>query len=88
MAGPEVMSGLALEDPVKWGFVSFPSGKSWAFLVAQRVNNLPAMEETQVRSLGHEDPLEEEMATHSNNLPGEFHGLYRPWGCKESDTTE
>ena len=92
MAGPEVMSGLALEDPVKWGFVSFPSGKSWAFLVAQRVNNLPAMEETQVRSLGHEDPLEEEMATHSNNLPGEFHGQrslvgYSSWGHKESDTT-
>ena len=37
---------------------------SWAFLVAQTVNNLPAMWETWVRSLGWEDPLEEGMATH------------------------
>ena len=33
-------------------------------LVAQRVKLLPAMHETQVRSLGREDPLEKEMATH------------------------
>ena len=32
------------------------------------VNNLPAMQETQVRSLAREDPLEKEMATHSNIL--------------------
>ena len=32
------------------------------------VKNLPAMQETQVRSLGWEDPLEEEMATHSSIL--------------------
>ena len=80
MAGPEVMSGLALEDPVKWGFVSFPSGKSWASLVAQRVNNLPAMEETQVRSLGHEDPLEEEMATHSSILTWRIPWTEEPGG--------
>ena len=35
-------------------------------LVAQIVKNLPAMQETQVRSLGREDPLEEKMATHSS----------------------
>ena len=34
-------------------------------MVAQKVKNLPAMRETQVQSLGWEDPLEEEMATHS-----------------------
>ena len=28
------------------------------------------------------------MATHSSILPGEFHGLYSPWGHKESDTTK
>ena len=39
-----------------------------ASLVAQLVKNLPAMQETQVRSLGQEDPLEKEMATHSSNL--------------------
>ena len=37
-----------------------------ASLVAQRVKNLPAMQETQVQSLGWEDPLEKEMATHSS----------------------
>ena len=35
-------------------------------LVAQMVKNLPAMQETQVRSLGREDPLKKEMATHSS----------------------
>ena len=47
----------------------------------------------QVRSLGWEDPLEEEMATTPVFLPGESHGEgslagYSPWGHKESDTTE
>ena len=37
-------------------------------LVAQMVKNLPAMQETWVRSLGWEDPLEEGMATHSSIL--------------------
>ena len=37
-------------------------------LVAQIVKNLPAMQETQVRSLGWEDPLEKEMAAHSSIL--------------------
>ena len=37
-------------------------------LVAQMVKNLPVMQETQVRSLGWEDLLEKEMATHSNIL--------------------
>ena len=36
--------------------------------VAQTVKNLPTMQETQVRSLGQEDPLEKEMATHSSSL--------------------
>ena len=37
-----------------------------ASLVEQMVNNLPAMQETWVQSLGQEDPLEKEMATHSS----------------------
>ena len=36
--------------------------------MAQTVKNLPAMQETWVRSLGQEDPLEKEMATHSSIL--------------------
>ena len=38
------------------------------FLVAQTVKRLPTVWETQVRSLGWEDPLEKEMATHSSTL--------------------
>ena len=37
-------------------------------MVAQKVKRLPAMQETQVKSLGQEDPLEKEMATHSSIL--------------------
>ena len=43
-------------------------------LVAQTVRNVPAMQETQVRSLGREDPLEEGMATHPSILAWEI-----PW---------
>ena len=50
------------------------------------------MQETCVQSLGREDPLEEEMASHISILAWEFHeqrGMvgYSPWGFKESDTT-
>ena len=45
------------------------------------------MQEKQIRSLGQEDPLEKEMATHSRILAWEIHGrrslaAYSPWGCK------
>ena len=40
----------------------------WASLVAQRLKRLPARRETWVQSLGREDPLENEMATHSSIL--------------------
>ena len=40
----------------------------WASMVAPMVKNLPAMQETRVRSLGLEDPLEKEMATNSSIL--------------------
>ena len=58
------------------------------------VKNLPAMQETQVQSLGWEDTLEKEMPAHSNQyLPGEFHEQrslvgYSPQGDKDSDRTE
>ena len=45
-----------------------PMDIRWASLVAQRVKCLPAMQETWVRSLGQEDPLKKEMATHSSTL--------------------
>ena len=40
----------------------------WASLVVKRLKRLPAMWETSVQSLGWEDPLEKEMATHSSIL--------------------
>ena len=40
----------------------------WTSLVAQKVKHLPIVQETWVRSLGQEDPLEKEMATHSSTL--------------------
>ena len=51
------------------------------------------MQETQVPSLGGEEPMEKGMATHSSMLAGEVHGQrslagYSPWGRKESDMTE
>ena len=59
--------------------------------MAQTVKNLPAMQETRVQFLGQEDPLEEGLATHYSilvwGIPRSLVG-YRPWGCKESDTTE
>ena len=44
--------------------------KEWDSLMAQMVKNLLAMQETQVQSLDLEDPLREEMATHSSILGG------------------
>ena len=52
------------------------------------------MQETQVGSLGQEEPLEKDMATHSSTLAWEIpwteenDGLYSSWGCKELDMTE
>ena len=48
--------------------LGYPLQCSWASVVVQMVENLPAMQETLVRSLGWEDPLEEGMATHSSVL--------------------
>ena len=62
--------------------------------MAQTVKRLSTMWETWVRSLGWEDSLEKEMATHSSALAlkipwtEELGVGYYPWGCKESGTTE
>ena len=52
----------------------------WASLVTQTVKNLPAMQEMWVRSLGWEDPLENEMATHSSVLAWEIPWTEEPGG--------
>ena len=64
-----------------------------ASLIAQLVKNLPAIQETWVRSLSWEDPLEEGMATHCSILAWNLHEQrslvgYSPWGHRELDTTE
>ena len=51
-----------------------------ASLVAQSVKNLPAVQETQVLSLGWEDPLEKEMATHSSILAWKISWTEEPGG--------
>ena len=61
-------------------------------LLAQLLKNLPAMQKTQVRSLGREDLLEKEMATHSSILAQripwtEEPGRLQSMGSQESDTT-
>ena len=54
----------------------------WASLVAQSVKNLPAMQETLVGSLGREDPLEKEMATHSSILDWKILWTEEPGGLQ------
>ena len=61
--------------------------------MAQTVKNLPAMQETGVRSLGWDDPLEKGMSTRPSILAWrilwtESLAGYSPWGCKGSDMTE
>ena len=51
-----------------------------ASLVAKMVNNLPAMQETQIPSLDPEDPLEKEMATHSSILAWRIPWMEEPGG--------
>ena len=50
--------------------------------MAQMVENLPAMQETQVQSLGQEDPLEKEMATHSSVLAWRIPWTEEPGGLQ------
>ena len=52
--------------------------KPWTSLVAQTVKCLPAMQETQVQSLGQEDPLEKEMEIHSSILAWEIPWMEEP----------
>ena len=67
----------------------------WASLVAEVVKNPPAKQDTWVRSLGQENPLEKGMATHSSILawktpwteePGGLQSMGSPWGHKKSWT--
>ena len=74
--GPTYSTGNYIQSP----------GINYISLIAQLVKNPPAMQETLVQFLGEEDPLEKGKAWPL--WPGEFRGLYSPWGHKESDMTE
>ena len=71
--GPSPTSGQLSEseDKLKGGMLEFE--QCWAYLVAQMVKNMTALQETWVWSLGQEDPLEKGMVTHSIVFfPGKF----------------
>ena len=57
-------------------------------MIAQRVKNLLGMQETQLRSLGWKDPLEEEMATHSSTLAWRIPGTGETWWATVQRITE
>ena len=50
------------------------------------IKHLPAMQETQVQSLGREDPLEKEMATHSSTLAWKIPWMEEPGGLQSMDS--
>ena len=74
---------LGREDPLEKGYATHSSipcdsaGKE-STCNAGDLGSIPGLE----------DPLEKGKATHFSIWPGEFPGLYNPWGHKESDTTE
>ena len=73
-------SGIELESPSLQADAS-PT-ELWASLVAQIVEHLPAIQETQVRSLGWEDSLEKEIATHSSILAWRIAWTEEPGGLQ------
>ena len=60
----------------------------WSSPIAQLVKNPPATQENPVWLLSWEDPQERDRLPTPVFWPGEFHGLFSPWGHKESDVTE
>ena len=80
---PSLIPGLGRSDGEGRGY---PLQYSWASLVAQLVKNPPAMQETWVRSLGWEDPLEKGKVSTPVFWPGEFHKPYIVHGVIKSWT--
>ena len=64
--------------------IGYPLQYSWASLVAQLVKNSPALQKTWIEKI----PWRRERLPTLVFWPREFHALYSPRGCKESDTTE
>ena len=61
-----------------WEIIRFLDEVIRGFLVAQKIKRLPAMQENWVRSLGQEDPLEKEMATHSSTVAWKISWTEKP----------
>ena len=83
-------NGIFQARVLEWGAISLCpwTAGHLKYLMAQSAKNLPAKQATQVQSLGQENPLEKEMATHSSILvwkipwTEEPSGLHSPWGRK------
>ena len=60
--------------------------KCWASLVAQTLKSLPAVQETRIRSLGQEDALEKERATHSSILAWRIPWTEEPAGLQSIES--
>ena len=80
------VQSLDREDPLEKG-IGYPLEYSWASLVAQLIKNPPAMGGPEFHPWVGKIPWRRERLPTPLFWPGEFHGLYRPWGGKESDTT-
>ena len=66
----------------------YRASESRSSLVAQTTEKLPALQDTQVQSLGREGHLEKGMATHSSILETKEPSRLQSMGCQESDMTE
>ena len=81
---PEVCT---LKNRGKYLGEEYWGGRNIVILMAQLVNP-PTVQQTWVQSLSWEDPRRKERLPTPIFWPGEFHGQYSPWCCKELDTTE
>ena len=94
LKGPTPISHLPFSyssplGPSKWAFKNLLNSLSWIIgtsLVAQRVKHLPSTQETWVRSLGGEDSLEKEMATHSSILAWKTPWMEKPGELQSMDS--
>ena len=78
---------LGQEDPLEKR-IGYPLQYSWASLVAKLVKNLPTMRVPKFDPRVGKIPWRRERLPTPVSWPGEFHGLYSPWGRKELDSTE
>ena len=88
LKNPPAMQETPFDSWVRkiWRRDRLPTPVFLGFPVAQLVKNLPTVWETWVQSLGCEDPLEKEKATHSSFLAWRI--PWTVWSHKESDTSE